>query len=304
MPNTGFGPDDRIGGEAVVATASNTRLLVDPWNAVIAVRRPLGGWDDPARFLTHESPWEILAAPDGTATMFMVDSSDREHPRAQYVTRSPSGELQGPTTVAEDRRWSGVAMNLRGDMLAASRRPEGGPIELAERTRGSHAFSPPRLSPAADAWGGSAFLALNDAGQAAIAWNGPNRRRPLVAVRDDPAVPLPPPPPTVEVAPSGTPRLDEDGHLRIAVRCSTGCKALPSGTLAPAGNAELVRFDGSSRRISAKRLTVLKLRFGRDRARSVRKALRAGRRPWVSVSVRARGKSPRPITASRRIRLR
>jgi hypothetical protein len=88
------------------------------------------------------------------------------------------------------------------------------------------------------------------------------------------------------------------------VRCSTACKATPRGILAADGSDQLVAASGSSKRISAKRRALVELRFGSEQSRKVRKAIRAGHKPWVSISVRARGRSPRPVTVSRRIRLR
>lgn len=317
VPGGSFGPAERVpsehwgipivaigeGGEAVVATASRSHVTADPWRALMAVRRPLGDWEEPLSFPTNNAPHALFVAPDGTATMFMNDSSDRDHPQAQYVTRSAAGALHGPVTVAADRIFRGIAANLRGDLLATLGTTSGAdPIEFSERPHGSSAFGP-RL-PAPGAVGGAA-VALNDAGQAAMLWDsGPPPGRVRVAVRDDPALPVPPAPPTVAIDSPDAPQLDGEGFFRVAVRCSTRCKAVPRAILAAGGNEQLVAGAGPSRRIAAKRHTVLKIRFGSQQSRAVLKAIRAGRRPWVSVSVRARGKSPRPITVSRRFRLR
>lgn len=314
LPAEGFGiPTVAIGdsGEAVVVTA-DIRFAGrqhPEGNSLIAVRHPVGGWSEPVRFVTAEPPRGLSLAPDGSATMFMTDNTDRDHPQAQYVTRLPDGEVEGPVTVASNRFWSDIATNLRGDLLTSLTTPSfRGPVELAERPGRSATFGPPGPSPGAV---DSSRVALNDAGQAAISWvqeppsvwsAEPTRVR--IAVREDPALPVLPFPPTVEIDAPDVPQLEEDGTFRIAVKCSTRCKAQSEGLLAPGGDAQLVAGEGPSKKLGAKRRGVLKVRFGREQFRSVRKAIRAGRKPWVSVSVRARGRSPRPTTVSRRIRLR
>jgi hypothetical protein len=192
-------------------------------------------------------------------------------------------------------------MNLRGDILTSLYSPRADvPVELIERAPGEE-FGPRR------AQGGTyARVAINDAGQAAVMLGAGNASSPpvQVAVREDPRLPVLPFPPTVDIDTPVDPGLDEKGELRLAVSCSTACKATPNGILAAEGDSQLVAASGSSKRIRAKRRGLVTLRFGSEQSRKVRKALRAGRKPWVSVSVRARGRSPRPITVSRRIRLR
>jgi hypothetical protein len=316
-PGGAFGPAERVpsehagipivamgeAGEAVVATASRNHVIADPWRAVLAVRRALGGWEEPVSFAVNNAPDHLVVAADGTATMFMNDATDRENPQAQYVMRTAAGAVHGPVTLSADRVWHGIATNLRGDILGVLGTTSSlDPLELVERRSGKVAFAPAGPAPGASP---PAVVALNDAGQAAMTWStGRSPEHARVAVRDDLAVPLPPSPPTVTIDPPATPQLDDQGTLRLAARCSTSCQALPKGVLAAGGNRQLVPGDGPARRIPAKRRAVLKIRFGSRQSRAVRKAIRAGRKPWVSVSVRARGKSPRPITISRRIRLR
>jgi hypothetical protein len=321
LPAGRFGPAERVpskhwgwpkvaiadDGEAVVATSSRSHTTTEPVDALMVTRRPLGGWTAPVSFSVQEPPRAVFAEPNGSATMFMADMSDPNHPQAQYVTRSVAGEVDGPTTVASDRGWTDIAMNLRGDIFALlwDRGPEQGRTEFAERPAGGGGFGAVQTVPGFLGASTNA-VALNDAGHAAVMGTvgAAPANRVYVAVREDTAQPALPFPPSLEIDVPDTPQLDEGGVLRIAVRCSAACKALPTGILSPNGNAELVGASGSSKRIGAKQQRVLTIRFGDELSRAVRKAVRAGRKPWVSVSVRARGKSPRPMTVSRRIRLR
>jgi hypothetical protein len=294
-------------GEAVVATASRSHSVNETVEALMAVRQPTGEWSEPVSFPIAAPPSDLFVDPSGTAIMFMTNQLDRDHETAQYVTRSRSGEVHGPITVAGDRWWGDIAMNQRGDVLAALDPADayGTPFELTERSMGGM-FRPPRVAPGGTANYGR--VALNEAGQAAALLGidpAPfTNPRIQFAVREDPSLPVLPFPPNVEIDVPADPGLDENGELRLAVSCSTACKATPKGILAAEGSGQLVAASGSSKRIRAKRRGLVKLRFGSEQARKVRKAIRAGRKSWVSVSVRARGRSPRPITVSRRIRLR
>jgi hypothetical protein len=125
-----------------------------------------------------------------------------------------------------------------------------------------------------------------------------------VTVREDPSLPVLPFPPDVDVDVPATPRVDSDGDLVVAVRCSRDCTAKPRGVLVPGGGEKLASGSGKTRRLAARRRGSLTLDFGTGGARAVRRAIKAGRKPTVYVSVRARGKSPRPLTVSRRVRLR
>lgn len=123
-------------------------------------------------------------------------------------------------------------------------------------------------------------------------------------MRDDPLLPPLPFPPGLDIDVPALPVLDPDGDLVVPVECTTSCVAGAEGVLDPGGDAAPLAGDGPKRRLRARRRGRLKLDFGADGRAAVRKALKAGRKPVVYVSVRARGKSPRPITVSRRVRLR
>lgn len=291
-------------GEAVVATMTKTHTPADPYYAVMVVREPLGGWNEPARF-AWGSVREIFVDQGGNATMFFSDHTVSGQPLAQYATRSPRGEVEGPITVGADRYWEGVAMNLRGDAVGViAPWSSESPAELVERPWGQAAFSRPEVVPGGRAT--IASVALNDAGQAAALLSVSSRGalRTQLAVREDPSLPPLPFPPNLDVGVPDGLRIDGEGELALTVRCSSACKASPRGILAPDGRGELVAGSGATKRVGAKRRRTLTVRFGGDQARRVRKAIKAGRKPWVSVSVRARGRSPRPVTVSRRIRLR
>jgi hypothetical protein len=152
--------------------------------------------------------------------------------------------------------------------------------------------------------------ALNDLGQAIVVWreltwNGERYEfGPLTAtVRDDPALGDAPAPPGVHLYKDPLAALDGDGDLRPPVLCTTNCKVASAGIVFPGGEQDAVRGRGKSVRLKARRKRRVKLDFGVEGAQTVRNALAAGRRPWVAVTVSARGKSPRPLVVTRRYRL-
>ena len=289
-------------GRAVLGSASQI-LTNNPIRTQMATRSPLGGWSERFEFETGGSPETMLGEPDGSVTFLMNDANDREHPRVQFATRTRDGSVIGPETLATDRGSIEGAMNLRGDILAAWHQSPGiGRVEVSERAHGGRFAAPVAVS------GPSAVepeVALNDAGQAAVVWATDYASPQFqIAVREDPALPPLPFPPGVEVEVPAVPALDGDGDLVVPVACTSACEARPEAILAPGGGAKLRAAAGPARRLKARRRATLKVDFGSAGARAVRKALRARRKPVVYVSVRARGASPRPLTASRRIRLR
>ena len=261
------GPKDVLGGGRV--------------SYLLSIRSPLGGWSEPADLGSAGSTTALLVEPNGRANL-LITRPGASGPEVALLTRSPDGSVRD-VVVAEGRGPSTGAMNLRGDILAAWEHPLGGgatgSVEAAIRPAGA-AFSP------------------------AVPISAPNAVRPAVALREDPKRPTLPFPPDVDVTVPGTPRVDSDGDLVVAVRCRRRCTAKPRGVLVPGGGRKLERGSGKARRLAARRRGSLKLDFGTRGARAVRRAIKAGRKPKVYVSVRARGKSSRPMTVSRRVRLR
>jgi hypothetical protein len=150
---------------------------------------------------------------------------------------------------------------------------------------------------------------INDAGQAVLVWNEviPDgqgfKAGPVYAVvRDDPALHRPAPP-DVDLYKDPLAALDPDGDLRAPVSCAVSCKVKATGIVFPGGDRKALAGNGKSIRLKARKRTKVKLDFGEQGAEAVREALAAGQRPWVSVTVSARGKSPRPLVVSRRYKL-
>lgn len=322
QPDGGFGPPERVpiegptfpirlalddDGAAYVAGPANA-FSNEPVRTALSERSPLGGWRDPLELDTGGAPASMLVQPNGTVHLLMDNYDDRQRPKVQLATRRPDGTVIGPLTVAEDRTGSAAAMNLRGDIVAAWDHPigftESGRVEVAEKPAALPRFGP--ALPVSDPNSVEPTVALNDAGQAAVAWARGGYTTPefQVIVREDPSLPILPFPPVVDIDLPGTPTLDGDGDLMVDVACTTDCKAIPTGVLVPGGGTELVAGEGRSRRLKAKRRGRLKLDLGTAGAKAVRRAVRNGRKPIVHVSVRARGKSPRPVTFSRRVRVR
>lgn len=276
-----------------------------PVRTVLSVRSALGGWTDPTELARAGGLTTLLVEPSGHAHVLM-DRTGANGREVALLTRRPDGSTSD-VVVAEGRTGSTGAMNLRGDILAAWEHPlEGdatGPIEAAIRPPGGP-FSDALAISDPDAV--QPRVALNDAGQAAAMWalGGYANPSAQVAVREDPKLPTLPFPPGVDVDVPGTPRLDGDGDLVLAVRCSRECTAKPRGVVVPGGEEKPASGEGKTRRLRSGRRGTLTVDFGTAAARAVRRALRAGRKPAVHVSVRARGSSPRPVTFSRRVRLR
>lgn len=322
QPAGSFGPPERVpiegpffpmqlalddDGATYLATPTSV-FSNRPVRTALAKRSPLGGWSDPLELDTGGAPASMLVAQDGTVHLLMDNLDDRQHPKVQLATRRPDGTVVGPITVANDRTGSTAAMNLRGDIVAAWDHTidfsNYGRIEAAAKPAGLPTFGP--ALPISERNSVEPRVALNDAGQSAIAWSRGGYTKPefQVAVRDDPKLPLLPFPPTVDIDFPGVPVLDEDGDLVVDVSCTTDCKAIPTGVLVPGGGERLIAGRGSSRRLKARRRARMTVDLGAAGAEAVGEAIRAGRRPTVHVSVRARGKSPRPVTFSRRVRVR
>jgi hypothetical protein len=320
QPAGSFGPAERpslagptfpfqlaVDDSGRVHVASPTQFHVQPVRSVLASRSPLGGWSEPHEFETGGPPSKMLVEPDGTVNLLMDDHGDREHPRVEMATRRPDGTVIGPLPVALERAGSDAAMNLRGDILATwePQFDTQGPVEGAIKRAGSPAFGlTERLSVSDHAV--DPHVAINDAGQAAVmfATGGYSNPSLQVAVREDPADPVLPFPPVVTIDIPSLPPLDGDGDLLVEVRCGGGCKAAASGVLVPGAKEKTLAGSGASRRIGSARRGTLTLDFGRSGAKAVRRALARGAKPRVHLSVRARGKSPRPMTVSKRVRVR
>lgn len=290
-----------------VHLAAPSAAFTIPVRTRLVSRSPLGGWGEPHEFETGGSPAAMLVAPDGTVNLLMDNHEDREHPKVQHASVRPDGTAVGPTTLALDSAGSDAAMNLRGDVLAAWEHPwvnTGGTIEAAGKPAALPVFGPGL--PISDPTSVDPHVALNDAGQAAVMWaiGGYGNPAIQVAVRDDPKLPILPFPPAIGIDLPDVPAIDPDGDLPIDVRCAVSCKVTPRGVLAPGAGEDLRSGRGKTRRLKAKRRGSVTVDFGTAGASAVRAARAKGGKATVYLTVRARGKSPRPITISRRVRLR
>lgn len=279
-----------------------------PVRTVLTARSVLGGWSDRQELETSGAPSSLLVQPNGTVNLLMNNFDDRDHPRVQFATRRPDGTVVGPVTLADDATSGNGAMNLRGDVLAGWAPPPAGqtsqgPVRVADKLSNLTAFGPPVTLSSSD--GVFPVVALNDARQAAAVWAAGGYANPSfqVAVREDPSDPVLPFPPAVDVD-VPIPTVDADGDLLVPVRCSVACTASASAILTTGSTDELRRGSAKPRRLAAKRRGRVSVDFGGAGAKAVRRAIKAGRKPVVYLSVRARGKSPRPMTVSRRVRLR
>ena len=302
-----------IGGRLAITSATPYLNPGPESRARYSIRSPLGGWSESRVLDADGIVSDLFFDPRGALT-FLVDRppmSGADH-EARVVTLHPAGSLEDAALSSGATRGppSG-AMNLRGDVLAAWMSPhgEGRATRLVERERGiaGGPFGPEVLL--ADAYPGPVDVALNDLGQAAAAWSeekpdGDGRGAVRAVVRDDPALRVVPPPPDAGIYSDPLASLDGDGDLLAPVRCSQACKVRATGIVFPGGGSDPVAGSGKSKRLAARKRSRLKLDFGIEGARAVRDALASGRHPWVSVSVSARGKSPRPFVVSRRFKIR
>jgi hypothetical protein len=300
-----------VGGRLAITSATPYLNAGPESRARYSIRSPLGQWSE-ARVLDADGiVTDLFFDPRGALTFFTNRPPSSGNQNARVITLQPDGSIDdAPLASGTTRGSPAAAMDLRGDILAAWVRPQGeGPgTEVVARERGfpGGAFGPEVVL--AHKYGDFPVgTALNDLGQGVVAWSeddggGPGELR--AAVRDDPALHEVPLPPDVDIYKDPLASLDGDGDLLAPVRCIPSCKVKATGIVFPGGQAEPVAGGGKSKRLAARKRTRVKLDFGTKGAKAVRDALAAGRRPWVSVSVSARGKSPRPFVVSRRFKIR
>jgi hypothetical protein len=326
-PGGSFGPAEHTGlhgsdvrlalaADGGVAVTSGTGFLnAGPESrARYALRSPLGDWTEP-RGLDAEGLVSGLFFDPAGALTFLIDrrpDSGDDH-QSRVATLRPDGTLTQEALDPGFTRGGPVgAMDLRGDILAAWERPRGEGrathVVVRERTFGSATFGSETVL--GESFRGGVVTALNDLGQAVVVWTeGPSGDVGFggglrAVVRDDPALRAVPAPPDLDIYADPLAELDGDGDLRATLRCDVSCKVSPKGIVFPGGEVKPIAGTGKSQRIKAGRRTKVKLDFGTAGAKAVRSALASGRKPAISVWVSARGKSPRPLVASRRFKIR
>ncbi|MDQ3934211.1 MAG: hypothetical protein M3340_06220 [Actinomycetota bacterium] len=325
-PAGDFGPPERVplgagfakvalseAGEAIVSMPGSLLSAPHSNGERFAVRSPLGEWAEPVELDPLGSATQLLAERDGSVSFLVEKPEVASDPREiRYVTRRRDGTIRDSGPIATDAFAASAGTNLRGDVLVAWTQMSGEGehwevptrVGIAQRRAGLFVPEPLLSEPTAQ----PRRPALNDAQQAVVGWDaasqpGEHPAWVMAAVREDPKLPPLPFPPVVDILPLPDAALDPDGGLRVDARCSLSCKLTPSAMLYASKSTPLASGRGPSRRLRARARRGVEVRFGKDAARSVRKALRQGRRPWVSISLRARGASPRPVTFSRRVRL-
>jgi hypothetical protein len=283
-----------------------------PPRAALAVRSPLGDWAEPQIVDEAGQTTGLTVDARGVATLSITQSNAwNPDGKSFVVVRHPDGRLEREQLADDTAPSPSGAINHRGDVLVAwgshwsAEQPA---VYVRERLFGASAFGAPVLLARSQPSAGLGVV-MNDARQAMVLWHevvpdgqgfraGPVR----VVTRDDPSL-RPPAPPEVDLYRDPLAALDPDGDLTASVRCAVSCKVRASGLVFPDGQRAALRGSGRSVRLKAKRRSKVKLDFGEQGAELVREALAAGKRPWVSLTVTARGKSPRPVSVSRRYKL-
>ena len=304
-PVAGYGLADVAiddAGRATLTTRSLSTLFGRQQARTSAAQRhPLVGWGEAGELPGGASiHFTLLAEPSGGAFFL----TDQRRSSVTHAERRPDGSFDGPATLAADADAPSAAINFRGGILAAWHSPAAGSREaaqvfVADRSAGGAFETPQPVS--RDPGAVDPSVALNDAGQAAAVWTQGTSTG--VAVREDPAAGTLPFPPDVAVETPKAARLDSDGGLRLVIRCNRSCRATPTGILA-VGGGDLRAAGGPTKTLKAGRRTGITLRLGAAAAKRVRQELKAGRRPWVGFTIRAQDDSPRPMTVTRRVRLR
>lgn len=307
-------------GEVVLTMTS--ALVVSQSGTSYAVRQPTGAWSEPRELGQLGYVTNVFAEPGG-AVSFVVgrigggyySNGEKHGDTNRYVdfaTHRPDSGLDGPRQISvADGTSPDASMNQRGDILAAWTVGGDGDassqrIAVSERILGT-VFAPEIVLSKPGVW--PPQVSLNAGRNAAVVWNGddePGGEFTAAAwgsFRSDPQLPPLPLPPVIDIGDPLDPLLDEDG-ISVPIRCDQACTVQPEGLLLDGpGTGARAKKAGKVRVAKGKRGRV-RLRFDSKARAAAREALAAGRKPWVSVSVRAKGKSPRTVRASRRVKLR
>jgi hypothetical protein len=297
-------------GHAFATSSSFTPTFPVPSGGTsLTVRSPLGGWSDATALDPGGLLQQVVAEPTG-AVSFFVERDDGQGGREEALTsRLPDGSQAGPAAISSpDSAGVRVATDLAGNMLGTwTRHPDGqargSSIVVAERPR-TGVFGSERLLSPTDSIGSDA--ALTDGGQAVVAWLHARESGNLgsgeiqARVREDRSLPVLPFPPDVDIDAPADPALAANGTLKVPVQCSRRCKVSASGLLFTDGTPRALAPRGATHKLRGKRRRGrVTLVFPADAATAARAAGRA----VVAISVRARGRSPRPVIFSRQITL-
>jgi hypothetical protein len=289
-------------GEVVVAGSR-----VDPYTGshgtALTVRSPLGTWSEPIQIDAAGTVLQAFAEASGDVA-FLSAQPDKS---ITLTTRHADGSVAGPAAIDDAQSMNFFAStSYGGNMLATWNEHHGDSlwrddiVRVAERAAGGV------FGPAVTVSGPGAATgppAINDAGAAALAWVRQTKPGDFASVvlqavvRDSRAeAPLPP---ALRITGSRTRRIGARGTLTIPVRCSQRCRVRARGLLFVDGRPVAIgRPQSTRKRLRALKVGRVGVRFDASRAAA------AGKRAWASVSVTAKGRSPRPMTITRRIRIR
>ena len=293
-----------VAGEAVVTGAP-----VGPAGSIgFAVRNALGGYG-PGQSLGDGSVEQALAEPSGAVSLVAGSRTPDGQYAVRFATRRADGAVIGPVTLdAANAAAPRAALTYGGAVLATWTRAfdgqaRGSQIAVARRSaRGE--WSAAQVISDPDSIGSD--IAADDAGQAVVAWSHnttPGDMRSAVvqaAVLEDPARPVAPAPPAVDVAVPAPQRLGPT-PLRAVVTCAHRCAITAQG-LVHVGSRAWPLSPASA--VAARAPHAARVRLAvPPAARRAARARRGGARAWASVTATARGRSSRPISVSRRLPL-
>ena len=319
-PAGSFGPEEEIpvsaegnrvpvaldqAGQVFASTSAFAPIAGVPSSGTTyAVRSPLGEWGEPISLDSGGLVQQVIAEPSG-AVSFVVERSDGSQlgREVAFTTRLPSGELVGPDTISSpNSSCARVAMDVRGNMLGTwCRNPDGQArgttIGIAERPADGPFGDEEIVSPS-DSIGSDAALTVG--GPAVVAWSHARTPGDLgtaelqAIVREDRKLPPLPFPPDVDIRVPEDSAVNADGTLKVPVRCNRRCTVRATGLLMREGRPVAIAERGPKRKLRARRRGTVRVLLGPA----------ATDADAVSVSVTARGRSPRPVTFSRQIPLR
>ena len=269
---------------------------------------PLGEWGEVRGLDAAGVLLGVTADPGGGVSMLSrIGGPPRPEGDLHLASRLADGSLVPPAPIAR-----GVCDgDVRSDLLGARTGVWTRPCDLY--SRGTRVYAARRgplggWSPEVPISGPDATfarVAVNEGGEAMAVWSRATTSGDLgsaaveAAAFENPGLPALPFPPDVDLDVPGDYALPPTGDLPVDVRCDRRCEVRTGGTVV-AGPYAVAAPGGSRRTLKARRRGRLNVRFGSQLAG----ALRGARGAYVVVTVTARGASRRPVSVSRRVRLR
>src|SRR4051794_39927874 len=289
-------------GEVIVA-GSRVNPYTGSQGTTLSVRSPLGTWGTPIALDVAGTVLQAFTEANGDVSFLSAQPDES----ITLTTRHADGSLAGPTAIKNARPWNFfAATSYRGNMLATWNEHYGDPYWRDDITRVAERPAGRLFGPAATVSGpGTANgpPAINDAGAAALVWlrqtkpGAPASVALEAIVRD--ASDDAPIPPSLRITSRSARRVDAHGTITLPVRCSQSCRVRARGLLFLDGKPiGIGRSQSTGKRLRARKVGQVGVRFNAS------KVAAADGRAWASVSVTATGRSPRPMTITRRIRIR